>query len=320
MQKKSTQSILIIEAATRSAQAETKTLQKHNYGVTSVSKIAEIKSLLKADVAIDLILVEINDQDNVRIFGMAGTALARYDVPLLIISADLALEALLEIEDLDCYGYIPKGCAESQLLASVKAALRLHRSRKLELETKQSLSERNFRQLLEESPISLWKEDFGPIIDHLEQLKKSGVTDFRKYLDEHPDEVRTIGQKLVVLDVNKASVKMFKATSKADLIQNLHKTFTERTYQVLKEEIIVLTKDLREYSSEGEVQTLTGEKLEVLISITLGLEDLPGKRTVGSHGMVSIKDISKSKRVESELKVAKEYLENLLTTANTLII
>lgn len=181
--------------------------------------------------------------------------------------------------------------------------------------------EHNYRQLFEESPISLWEEDFGPILAYIDHLKQNGVTDFRTFLDENPEEVTLMSSKLLVLDVNKTSVKLLKAKSKEDLMSSLDKTFTKRTIEEFKDEIISLADGNMEYNTEGEVQTLDGSNiLDVLINVTVGLDNVESEGDGYQRGIVSLIDISDRKRMERDLQLAKDYSGNLMATANTVIV
>jgi PAS domain S-box-containing protein len=59
-----------------------------------------------------------------------------------------------------------------------------------QIETALQESEIRYRILFENAPISLWEEDFTAIHDYLNQLKCSGVVDFRAYFDSRPQAVR----------------------------------------------------------------------------------------------------------------------------------
>ena len=51
-------------------------------------------------------------------------------------------------------------------------------------------SEERFRGLFEDSPVSLWEEDFSAVKQRLDALRAEGVTDMHAYLEAHPEEVK----------------------------------------------------------------------------------------------------------------------------------
>ena len=82
-------------------------------------------------------------------------------------------------------------------------------------------SEERFRGLFEDSPVSLWEEDFSAVKQHLDMLKAEGVTDIHDFLVSHPEEVKKCASLIKVLDVNKAALKLYGARNKQHLINNL---------------------------------------------------------------------------------------------------
>src|SRR5690606_12698547 len=50
-------------------------------------------------------------------------------------------------------------------------------------------NERRYRSLFEDSPISLWEEDFSSVKKKLDELKQAGVKDFETYFSKHPQVV-----------------------------------------------------------------------------------------------------------------------------------
>ena len=55
-------------------------------------------------------------------------------------------------------------------------------------------SEERYRELFEQSPVSLWEEDFSAVKAHIDGLRAVGVTDVSSYLAEHPEVVLRCAQ------------------------------------------------------------------------------------------------------------------------------
>ncbi len=64
------------------------------------------------------------------------------------------------------------------------------------------------------SPTSLWVEDFSRVKYRLDQLRQIGIEDFRTFLDVHTDFVHQCVEDIILLDVNQATLDLFKAPSK----------------------------------------------------------------------------------------------------------
>ena len=76
--------------------------------------------------------------------------------------------------------------------------------------------------LFEHSPVSLWVEDFSRIRNLLEDLRSRHIVDLRVFMDVHPDFVRQCLNEIKVIDVNQATLDMFRAADRQTLLQNQH--------------------------------------------------------------------------------------------------
>ena len=50
-------------------------------------------------------------------------------------------------------------------------------------------SESRFRTIFRESPVAIWEEDLSGVKSRFDELRQSGVTDFRSYFDHNPEEI-----------------------------------------------------------------------------------------------------------------------------------
>jgi PAS domain S-box-containing protein len=167
-------------------------------------------------------------------------------------------------------------------------------------------SEERYRSLFENSPISLWEEDFSDIKKYLDDLKDKGVKDIRAYFDNHPEEVALCAGMVKVIDVNKTTMTMFKARDKGEIISGLNKVFTEKSYGVFKEELIALAEGKITFECEAIVKTLTGNEMY----ISLRWSEVPGhEKTSSVRLLVSIMDITERKQAEEAIKKYAAKLE-----------
>jgi GAF domain-containing protein len=84
-------------------------------------------------------------------------------------------------------------------------------------------SEERYRGLFEDSPISLWVEDFSAVKAGLDELRQAGVRDLRAYLTDRPEEVARLSPQIRVLEVNRRTVELYRASSKDELLGSLDK-------------------------------------------------------------------------------------------------
>ena len=166
-------------------------------------------------------------------------------------------------------------------------------------------SEERYRNLFEDSPISLWEEDSSEIKNYIDDLRSKGVEDFREYFETYHEEVIRCTKMVKVVNVNKATVSLFRAFDKKELMEGLGRIFTEHSYELFKEELISISQGSAEFEGEDVVKTMAGDAIHVYLKWSVA----PGHETDYSKRHVSIIDITKLKRAEEEIKKYAGMLE-----------
>lgn len=87
-------------------------------------------------------------------------------------------------------------------------------------------SESRYRSIFEFVPVSIWEEDWSEVMAMVDELRHQGVTDFRRYFDAHPEFVTRALQRIGILDINAATLDIFKARNKAELTTSLQAVFS----------------------------------------------------------------------------------------------
>jgi len=154
-----------------------------------------------------------------------------------------------------------------------------------------------YRTLFDDSPISLWEEDYSEVKQYIEQLRNEGVTDFRGYFERNPEAVEQCAAMVQIVDVNQATLDVYEAKSKEDFIEGLGRIFTERSYEVFREGLIAIAEGKSFFESEAVNRTLEGTRKDIQIrwSIPRAYE-----RTL-ARLLVSIVDVTDRNRMEQEL-------------------
>lgn len=156
----------------------------------------------------------------------------------------------------------------------------------------------HLRALFEFAPISLWEEDYSGVKRLLDGLRARGVTDLRRYIREHPDFVRQCLDALVVLDVNRRTLELFHAASRAELLASLPRIFCDQMRTHFTDELVDMWNGKTFYEREGINYTLDGEPIDIHLQWTI----LPGFEQTFARVLVSITDITARKRAEEYLK------------------
>jgi signal transduction histidine kinase/CheY-like chemotaxis protein/HAMP domain-containing protein len=169
-------------------------------------------------------------------------------------------------------------------------------------------SEDRYRGLFENSPISLWEEDFSRVKAYLDGLRESGVTDFQAYFEDNPDAVAHCADLVQVTAINKATFDLYGVKNKNELLAGLATIFAPDSLVVFRQELITLAQGGRRFASEAVQRALSGERKHVFLHLAVA----PGCEASLSKVLVSVLDITDRKLAEEALKKHRDHLEELV--------
>lgn len=208
-------------------------------------------------------------------------------------------------------GGIP-GIAATVLLSIGAGAFRnLLHSRRLEItalraaEYAQNESEKRYRDLFENSPIALWEQDFSEVKKMVDEKKLDHPGDFNQYLLEQPDFVSQCIQKVKVIDVNSASLEMYSAESKEELLISLGELVTPELFDIFHKELLAIADGKTVFRGEGRNVTLTGEIIDIDLLWTVA----PGHEDTLDQVLVSMIDITARKAAESIAFIKSQQIQ-----------
>ncbi len=170
-------------------------------------------------------------------------------------------------------------------------------------------SESRFRSLFEDSPIALWEADFSGLRRYLENAAASGVTDIRAYFIAHPESLWEAAREVVLLDVNKITLELFEAPSKASfLAAGFVGALTEASLPYLREEIAAFAEGAASSTAESAHRTMRGRTLHTLAHTAIS----PDALETWSRVHISIQDVSKRKAAERRVKEVQQNLQAIV--------
>ena len=161
-------------------------------------------------------------------------------------------------------------------------------------------SEAHARNLFDYSPVSLWVEDFSGVKVLLDEARKLGIEDFRVFISVHPEFVDRCMEAIKVLDVNRQTLSMFAATSKAELLDKLGMVFRDEMHTSFADQLLDLWHGKTVQMREVINYSLAGE----LINIHMQFAVMAGHEATWDQVLVSLVDITARKKAEAYL----EYL------------
>jgi PAS domain-containing protein len=165
-------------------------------------------------------------------------------------------------------------------------------------------SEKRYRDLFENSSVSLWEMDYSAAKRQIDRLRAGGVRDLRAHFRDHPDEGAALLSSMRIVTANAATVRLHKASSKEELMACRIGPFSSDSYDAMLEARIALAEGRTTFDSQVPDTTVNGEKLQVIVRWSI----LPGCEATWERVLVSVTDITDlTKAVESLAAGEKRY-------------
>ena len=155
----------------------------------------------------------------------------------------------------------------------------------------------DYKRLFDDATISIWNEDFTEVFEEIDQLRKLNISNIIQHLEEHPEVLLSILQKLKVNSVNKATLNLFEAENDEVFLNKMQDTFGEGANKVFINIIDSIWKYKKSFTSEVNYRTLTGSEFAALFSFPIPQSKLEQKSVpVTIQSIQALKDAESAKR------------------------
>ncbi len=178
------------------------------------------------------------------------------------------------------------------------------------------LSKRRYYNVFNHSEVSLTVEDVGSIRSELLDIFPRGALEeeVTEYLYRNMGTVKRLVSLIQILDVNERTLELFHAPSKAQMIASYAATFTEKSYGAFIGLAAALAAGKTGVKEETELCTLTGEKLNVLMKVSLP------RMGDDTTAIVSIVDVTSEKNLQREIMAERDRAQQYLDIVDVIIV
>ena len=159
-------------------------------------------------------------------------------------------------------------------------------------------SEQRYRSLFEAAPISLWEEDWSEVKRIVDDLKAEGVTDLAQAFRERPELLEQAARGIRILNVNEATLKIYHADDKQQLIDEHHRRLHNAPWPSFLEELLCLAAGQRRVTTESEDLRLDGARFHLRTTMELAKAYEQDWRRV----LAAVEDITEARALSQQLR------------------
>ena len=165
------------------------------------------------------------------------------------------------------------------------------------------------RSIFEHSAVSLWEEDISGLRALIREWQSRKVSDLHAYLLAHPALVRKGIKAVRVVDVNEATLRLYEAKSRKDLLGPLDITLDAESLKDFIELIVAVAEGRTLLEQESSALTLGGKRLSILLRAII-----PAEKDAYHYMLVNVIDITESRRLEQALERERSLVRMVIDT------
>ena len=159
-------------------------------------------------------------------------------------------------------------------------------------------SERRYRQLFQSAPIALIEWDVSELKQYLEQLRASGVSDFRSFLDRQPEQIHYCWSLIKTADYNKAFLDLM-GLSVHELPDGAFLPTDAEEFRNMAREVILVAVDGNPAVEREETLVTTSGERKIVLGKSLVVS---GHEETLERVAIAMLDISERKAAEAALR------------------
>lgn len=168
-------------------------------------------------------------------------------------------------------------------------------------------SEKRFRMLFTSAPIPMMERDASELKVYVEQLRASGITDFKEYIETNPSEVDRCMGMIKTLSYNAAFLNLMEVSDMDAMRNGLGVARFENAEVLAREILVILAEGSLTNEKERVFTTLKGNKKTILAKTLI----LSNPEDTFIRVIIAMVDISQRKQAEEALRANERKFREL---------
>jgi PAS domain S-box-containing protein len=155
-----------------------------------------------------------------------------------------------------------------------------------------------YRNIFQAMAASFWELDFSAVRQMIGGLMASGVTDLRTYFRDHPEWIDTALKSTRVVDVNDATLQLFGASSRNDLLdRDIAFAWPMESRGLYAEALMAAVERRDKLASETVLTALDGRRIEALFTVCW-----PTEHQARGNVLVGVIDVTERVTAQAQLE------------------
>ncbi len=168
-----------------------------------------------------------------------------------------------------------------------------------------------FREIFDESPVSLWVEDWSDVKVMVDRLAARLQSDLTEYLSENPDELARVYDLIKTLDISQETVRIYRAPNKAAL-QGFEKSQFASSDELVGFRDALCGFLAGTFQHQYEAEETAYDKAKIITSIRHVIP--PKHRDTWSRVLVTVEDITERRKAKVALEENRQILRAVIDT------
>ncbi len=155
-----------------------------------------------------------------------------------------------------------------------------------------------YRNIFQAMAASFWELDFSAVRRMIGGLLASGITDLRTYFEEHPEWIDAALKSTRVVDVNDATLRLFGASSRDDLLdRDIAFAWPMESRGLYAEALMAAVERRDKLASETVLTALDGRRIEALFTVCW-----PTEHQARGNVLVGVIDVTERVAAQAQLE------------------